>query len=65
MHAITTVYSRGTPAYRAPELLMGKYAFSNKVDVWYIGCILYELVVGQRPLLNPYGVISSGLLLFK
>ena len=41
----TTRYSRGTGGYRAPELLVhdpGK--FSNKVDVWALGCVMFELV---------------------
>lgn len=41
--ARTTRYARGTSSYRAPELLAnGK--FSNKVDTWAVGCILYEVV---------------------
>ena len=39
-------FVRGTSGYRAPELLDGR--FSNKVDIWAMGCILYELVVGRR-----------------
>lgn len=35
--------------YRAPELLMGCSSYSIKIDVWSLGCILWELIVG-RPL---------------
>ena len=43
--------SRGTPGYRAPELLSDtKSVFNNKVDIWSMGCILYELAVGQKRL---------------
>jgi len=40
----TTEYSRGTPSYRPPELIREKSTYTNKVDIWAIGCILYELV---------------------
>lgn len=46
--AITTVYSKGTEGYRAPELLSEDPKFSNKVDIWAMGCILYELVVRKK-----------------
>jgi serine/threonine protein kinase len=43
-----TDFARGTPGYRAPELLMeDNYVFNNKVDIWAAGCILYELVFGK------------------
>lgn len=41
--ARTTHYSRGTPSYRAPELIRD-VKYTNKVDIWAIGCILYELI---------------------
>lgn len=48
--AFTTVYSRGTDGYRAPELLKdSKATYSNKVDIWAMGCIFYELAVQRRP----------------
>ena len=38
-----------TPCYTAPELFRrdGKYSF--KSDFWALGCVLYELAVGQVP----------------
>ena len=38
-----------TPCYTAPELFQidGKYSF--KSDLWALGCIMYELAVGQVP----------------
>jgi serine/threonine protein kinase len=45
----TSHYARGTEGYRAPELLKdGKAEYSNKVDIWAIGCILYELVIFRK-----------------
>jgi len=48
-----TRYSRGTECYRAPELIIGT-DYTNKVDVWAIGCILYELVFSRRPFDSDY-----------
>jgi serine/threonine protein kinase len=49
--------SRGTPSYRAPELLREDTAtFSNQVDIWALGCILYELAIGKKAFLNDHGV---------
>jgi serine/threonine protein kinase len=49
-HAQTTACSRGTPGYRAPELVnpYSKNTFTNKVDIWATGCILVELVSGVK-----------------
>lgn len=35
--------------YRAPELIFGNSYYSTKIDVWAIGCIIGELILG-RPL---------------
>jgi serine/threonine protein kinase len=45
--ALTTVFARGTASYRAPELLKEHPVYTNKVDIWAIGCILFELVTGK------------------
>jgi serine/threonine protein kinase len=45
----STEFANGTPGYRAPELLNEeKYTYNDKVDIWAMGCILYELVVGKK-----------------
>ena len=41
--SLTTVYGRGTASYRPPELIQEKRSFTNKVDIFAMGCILYEL----------------------
>jgi serine/threonine protein kinase len=30
--------------YRAPELLLGDRHYNEKIDIWSIGCIFYELI---------------------
>jgi len=37
----------GTPFYMSPELINNK-PYSYKSDVWGLGCVLYEIVNGQR-----------------
>lgn len=51
--------ARGTPCYRAPELLaFDKPTYNNKVDIWSLGCILYELSVGQRVFNNDWATLE-------
>lgn len=38
----------GTPLYFSPELL-SKQEYDEKVDLWSIGIMTYELVVGKSP----------------
>lgn len=33
--------------YRAPELLMGPTPYSWEIDMWSIGCIFGEIVLGE------------------
>ncbi|TYZ57082.1 hypothetical protein PybrP1_010454 [[Pythium] brassicae (nom. inval.)] len=39
----------GTPNFIAPEILANDSAYSEAVDVWSLGCILYCLLIGRAP----------------
>jgi hypothetical protein len=54
--AVPTSYGRGTGGYRAPEILNESSAFTNKVDIWALGCIIYELFTGKRAFKDDFGV---------
>jgi serine/threonine protein kinase len=59
--AVTTKYSRGSTCYRAPELVTDtKTAYTNKVDIWSMGCILFELAVGQKAFSDDIAVYRYG-----
>eukprot|EP01057_Protomagalhaensia_wolfi_P003801 Protomagalhaensia_wolfi_Nauph_80__3800@NODE_384_length_2633_cov_84_411719_g290_i0_p1_GENE_NODE_384_length_2633_cov_84_411719_g290_i0NODE_384_length_2633_cov_84_411719_g290_i0_p1_ORF_typecomplete_len322_score48_33Pkinase/PF00069_25/4_6e70Pkinase_Tyr/PF07714_17/3_4e44Kinaselike/PF14531_6/1_1e16Pkinase_fungal/PF17667_1/2_3e09Kdo/PF06293_14/3_5e09RIO1/PF01163_22/8_7e05WaaY/PF06176_11/0_00028APH/PF01636_23/0_00056Haspin_kinase/PF12330_8/0_037Seadorna_VP7/PF07387_11/0_037Pox_serthr_kin/PF05445_11/0_09 len=36
--------------YRSPELLYGSNYYQDKVDVWSIGCVMAEFLLGGKPL---------------
>ena len=38
----------GSPLYMAPELIK-QIPYNEKVDVWALGCITYNLVAGITP----------------
>ena len=53
---ITTRYSRGTAGYRAPELLKDDARFSQKVDIWALGCVAYRILTRKRLFQSDYEV---------
>lgn len=38
----------GTPLFASPEILQG-HLYDEKVDIWAVGILAYELMVGQTP----------------
>src|ERR1700685_4043229 len=55
----TTTAARGTDCYRAPELLQyPKATYNNKVDIWSMGCIMYEIRIGRKPFNNDWEVLK-------
>jgi serine/threonine protein kinase len=36
-HEVVTLW------YRAPEVLLGSKVYSTAIDMWSVGCIMYEL----------------------
>jgi len=53
--AIETAGTSGTPAYMAPEQWTGG-ELTGAADIWALGVILHELLVGQRPYAGSGGM---------
>jgi len=41
----------GSPPYMAPEQFLGKASYA--ADVYSIGCIFYEMIIGRPPIFDP------------
>jgi serine/threonine protein kinase len=55
----TTRFSRGTSGYRAPETLdLINPRFNQKSDIFALGCIIYELVTGEKLFFEDFVVFS-------
>jgi len=42
----------GTPLYMAPEMHAGML-YTNKVDLWSVGCVTFEMLTGKTPYQSP------------
>ncbi|MGH7703027.1 MAG: protein kinase domain-containing protein [Gemmatimonadales bacterium] len=48
-----TGMSLGTPHYMSPEQAMGEREINARSDVYALGCVLYEMLVGEPPFTGP------------
>lgn len=48
-HETRTGMTMGTPAYMPPEQLRDAKGIDHRADIWALGCILYELIMGKAP----------------
>jgi len=53
-----TRHAGGTPGFRAPELVRETPAYSNKVDIFALGCTFYQLATERKAFPNDIAVFE-------
>lgn len=57
-NALSTRLARGTPCYQATELVREIPTYNRYVDIWGLGCILYEVATGERAFRSEWAVVA-------